>query len=119
MAADRSLGRDIFIYLASDPTVSIGGVVSDHTFTETTFLDSLDVLVNHSAPIRVYRKNDQTQIQRSQNPLPPGEYVVDSDGMLISVTDYFENWKFILKRGFSSCQYLILSTSYFCHVFRL
>jgi hypothetical protein len=97
MAADRSLGRDIFIYLASHPTVCRGGAVSGQTFTETTFLDSLDVLIDHTAPIRVYRRNDHVQIQRTQTPLSPGEYEVDSDGKLF-ITIYVENWKIYLKK---------------------
>ncbi|KAJ8101636.1 hypothetical protein POJ06DRAFT_194240 [Lipomyces tetrasporus] len=83
MAANRSFGRDIFIYLASDPTVSIGGGFTNPTFTKRTFLDSLDVLIRHDLPLRVYKINDgRTQIQRTQDPLLPGEYEVESDGYL-------------------------------------
>ncbi|KAK9259640.1 hypothetical protein V1519DRAFT_451110, partial [Lipomyces tetrasporus] len=67
--ANRSFGRDIFIYLASDPTVSIGGGFTNPTFTKRTFLDSLDVLIRHDLPLR-----------RTQDPLLPGEYEVESDG---------------------------------------
>ncbi|KAK9320213.1 hypothetical protein V1517DRAFT_356076 [Lipomyces orientalis] len=87
MAANRSFERDILIYLASDPTVSIGGGFTNPTFTKLTFLDSLDVLIRHDMPLRVYKINDgRTQIQRTQDPLLPGEYEVDSDGYL-AVTD--------------------------------
>ncbi|KAK9334433.1 hypothetical protein LIPSTDRAFT_253502 [Lipomyces starkeyi NRRL Y-11557] len=87
MAANRSLGRDIVIYLATDPTVSIGGGYTNPTFTKTTFLDSLDVLITHDLPLRVYKINDgRVRIQRTQDPLLPGEYGVESDGN-IDVTD--------------------------------
>ncbi|KAK9234602.1 hypothetical protein V1525DRAFT_349883 [Lipomyces kononenkoae] len=87
MTANRSLGRDIVIYLATDPTVSIGGGFTNPTFTQTTFLDSLDVLITHDLPLRVYKINDgRVRIQRTQDPLLPGEYEVESDGH-IKVTD--------------------------------
>ncbi|KAK9365074.1 hypothetical protein V1509DRAFT_643036 [Lipomyces kononenkoae] len=87
MAANRSLGRDIAIYLATDTTVSIGGGFTNPTFTKTTFLDALDVLITHDLPLRVYKINDgRVQIQRTQDPLLPGAYEVESDGQ-ISVTD--------------------------------
>ncbi|KAK9350810.1 hypothetical protein V1523DRAFT_57837 [Lipomyces doorenjongii] len=87
MAANRSLGRDILIYLATDPTVSIGGAYTNPTFTKTTFLDSLDVLIIHDLPLRVYKINDgRVHIQRTQDPLLPGEYEVESDGHM-DVTD--------------------------------
>ncbi|KAK9241919.1 hypothetical protein V1506DRAFT_465448 [Lipomyces tetrasporus] len=87
MAANRSLGRDIVICLATDPTVSIGGGFTNPTFTKTTFLDSLDVLIKHDLPLRVYRINDgRVQIQRTHDPLLPGEYEVESDGHM-DVTD--------------------------------
>ncbi|KAK9322762.1 HNH endonuclease-domain-containing protein [Lipomyces orientalis] len=87
MAADRSLGRDIVIYLATDPTDSIGGGFTNPTFTKTTFLDTLDALIAHDLPLRVCKINDgRVQIQRTQDPLLPGEYEVESDGH-IEVTD--------------------------------
>ncbi|KAK9342072.1 hypothetical protein V1522DRAFT_417341 [Lipomyces starkeyi] len=87
MAANRNLGRDIVIYLATDPTVSIGGGYTNPTFTKTTFLDSLDVLITHDLPLRVYKINDgRVHIQRTQDPLLPGEYEVESDGHM-DVTD--------------------------------
>ncbi|KAK9320296.1 hypothetical protein V1517DRAFT_348304 [Lipomyces orientalis] len=87
MAANRSLGRDIVIYLATDPAVSIGGGFTNPTFTKTTFLDSLDVLITHDLPLRVYKVNDgRVRIQRTQDPLLPGEYEVESDGHM-DVTD--------------------------------
>ncbi|KAK9489757.1 HNH endonuclease-domain-containing protein [Lipomyces doorenjongii] len=87
MAANRSLGRDIVIYLATNPTVSIGGGFTNPTFTKTTFLDALDVLITHDLPLRVCKINDdRVQIQRNQDPLLPGEYEVESDGH-IEVTD--------------------------------
>ncbi|KAK9377301.1 uncharacterized protein V1513DRAFT_435969 [Lipomyces chichibuensis] len=87
MAANRSLGRDIVIYLATDRTVSIGGAFTNPTFTKTTFLDSLDVLITHDLPLRVYKVNDgRVQIQRTQDLLLPGEYEGESDGH-IEVTD--------------------------------
>ncbi|KAK9426888.1 HNH endonuclease-domain-containing protein [Lipomyces doorenjongii] len=87
MAANRSLGRDIVIYLATDPTVSIGGGFTNPTFTKTTFLDSLDVLITHDLPLRVYKINDgRVRIQRTQDLLLPGEYEVESDGHM-DVTD--------------------------------
>ncbi|KAK9371504.1 uncharacterized protein V1513DRAFT_455548 [Lipomyces chichibuensis] len=87
MAANRSLGRDIVIYLATDPTVSIGGAFTNPTFTKTTFLDSLDVLITHDLPLRVYKINDgRVRILRTQDPLLPGEYEVESDGHM-EVTD--------------------------------
>ncbi|KAK9334297.1 hypothetical protein LIPSTDRAFT_145484 [Lipomyces starkeyi NRRL Y-11557] len=87
MAANRSFGRDIFIYLASNPTVIIGGGFTNPTFKKRTFLDSLDVLITHDLPLRVYKINDgRMQIQRSQDPLLPGEYEVESDGYL-AITD--------------------------------
>ncbi|KAK9243567.1 HNH endonuclease-domain-containing protein [Lipomyces tetrasporus] len=80
MAANRSLGRDIVIYLATDPAVSIGGGFTNPTFTKTTFLDSLDVLIRHDLPLRVYRVNDgRVQIQRTQDLVLPGEYEIESD----------------------------------------
>ncbi|KAK9312152.1 hypothetical protein V1524DRAFT_274108 [Lipomyces starkeyi] len=82
MAANRSFGRDIFIYLASDPTVSIGGGFTNPTFTQLTFLDSLDVLITHDLPLRVYKINDgRIQIQHIQDPLLPGDYEVESDAV--------------------------------------
>ncbi|KAK9482974.1 HNH endonuclease-domain-containing protein [Lipomyces starkeyi] len=87
MTANRSLGRDIVIYLATDPTVSIGGGFTNPTFTKTTFLDSLDMLITHDLPLRVYKINDgRVPIQRTQDPLLSGEYEVESDGH-IEVTD--------------------------------
>ncbi|KAK9364953.1 hypothetical protein V1509DRAFT_661277 [Lipomyces kononenkoae] len=87
MAADRSLGRDIIIYLATDPTVSIGGGFTNPTFTKTTFLDALDVLITHDLPLRVYKINDgRVRIQRTQGLLLPGKYEVESDGHM-DVTD--------------------------------
>ncbi|KAK9364937.1 hypothetical protein V1509DRAFT_661295 [Lipomyces kononenkoae] len=87
MTANRSFGRDIFIYLASDLAVSIGGGFTNPTFTKTTFLDSLDVLITHDSPLGVYKiSNDRKQIQRTQDPLLPGDYEVESDGY-IEVTD--------------------------------
>ncbi|KAK9329109.1 HNH endonuclease-domain-containing protein [Lipomyces starkeyi] len=87
MAANRRLGRDIVIYLATDPTVSIGGGFTNPTFTKTTFLDSLDVLITHDLPLRVYKINDgRVRIQRTQDLLLPGEYEVESDGHM-EVTD--------------------------------
>ncbi|KAK9357715.1 hypothetical protein V1504DRAFT_398300 [Lipomyces starkeyi] len=87
MTANRSHGRDIVIYLATDPTVSIGGGFTNPTFTKTTFLDSLDMLITHDLPLRVYKINDgRVRIQRTHDPLLPGEYEVESDGH-IEVTD--------------------------------
>ncbi|KAK9320847.1 hypothetical protein V1517DRAFT_368825 [Lipomyces orientalis] len=56
MTAHRSLGRDIVIYLATDATVSIGG------------------------------DDGRVRIQRTQDPLLPGEYEIENDGH-IEVTD--------------------------------
>ncbi|KAK9384989.1 hypothetical protein V1515DRAFT_617691 [Lipomyces mesembrius] len=87
MPANRSSGRDVFMYLASVPTVSIGGGFTNPTLTKMAFLDSLDVLITHDSPLRVYRINDgRIQIQRTQDSLLPGEYEVESDGYL-AVTD--------------------------------
>ncbi|KAK9385248.1 hypothetical protein V1515DRAFT_617505 [Lipomyces mesembrius] len=87
MAANRRFGRDIFIYLASNPTVIIGGGFTNPTFKGRTFLDSLDVLITHDLPLRVFKINDgRMQIQRTQDPLLPGEYEVESDGYL-AITD--------------------------------
>ncbi|KAK9234713.1 hypothetical protein V1525DRAFT_35521 [Lipomyces kononenkoae] len=92
MAANRSLGRDIVIYLATDPRVSIGGGYTNPTFTKTTFLDSLDVLITHDLPLRVYKINDgRVHIQRTQDPLLPGEYEVESDGhMYVTDVPYYK-----------------------------
>ncbi|KAK9342517.1 hypothetical protein V1522DRAFT_415914 [Lipomyces starkeyi] len=88
----RSHGRDIFIYLATDPTVSIGGGFTNPTFTKTTFLDSLDVLITHDLPLRVYKINDgRVRIQRTHDPLLPGEYEVESDGHIeVTAAPYYK-----------------------------
>ncbi|KAK9489552.1 hypothetical protein V1508DRAFT_406998 [Lipomyces doorenjongii] len=61
--------------------ISLGGTswdctfLTNPTFTKTTFLDSLDVLIIHDLPLRVYKINDgREHIQRTQDPLLPGEY---------------------------------------------
>ncbi|KAK9241408.1 hypothetical protein V1525DRAFT_429152 [Lipomyces kononenkoae] len=98
MAANRSLGRDIVIYLATDPTVSIGGGFTNPTFTKTTFLDSLDVLITHSLPLRVYKIDDDcVQIHRIQDPLLPGECEVDSGGKVFA--DVYKDCKFTYYQG--------------------
>ncbi|KAK9374217.1 uncharacterized protein V1513DRAFT_458990 [Lipomyces chichibuensis] len=76
------------------PNVSIGGAFTNPTFTKTTFLDSLDVLITHDLPLRVYKVNDgRVQIQRTQDLLLPGEYEVESDGKY--------NWLYYKRTSFA------------------
>ncbi|KAH8154384.1 uncharacterized protein LAJ45_00911 [Morchella importuna] len=84
--SNRSLGRDIHIYAASDPTGPVlGGLILTNGVTNVNLYSMVDIILILSS---IYHLQDarRSQLDRDDNPLQPGNYYVVTDGS-ISIND--------------------------------
>ncbi|KAH8154385.1 uncharacterized protein LAJ45_00912 [Morchella importuna] len=84
--SNRSLGRDIHIYAASDPTGPVlGGLILTNGVTNVNLYSMVDIILTISS---IYHLQDarRSQLDRDDNPLQPGNYYVVTDGS-ISIND--------------------------------
>jgi hypothetical protein len=81
MPADRSLGRDVFIYDAKDPDKVLGGLILTNGVTNANFYSMVEILIIFGGGFSLLDDNG-TKINRDDNPLQPGNYFIDADGRL-------------------------------------
>ncbi|KAK9490463.1 HNH endonuclease-domain-containing protein [Lipomyces doorenjongii] len=86
MTADRSEGRDVHIFAASDPQHAIGGLWRNDTITQRTFLSMLEILIVSTTSYDVYRRSPRAKVQYTDQLLEAGDYDIESEGTIV-VTD--------------------------------
>lgn len=76
---NRSLGRDVHIYNANDPTEALGGLTLTNGVTNANFYSMVEIICifNHDYSIR---DDGGTTVQRDNHPLQPGNYYILTDG---------------------------------------
>jgi len=85
MSADRSLGRDVFIYSANDPDKVLGGLVLTNGVTNANFYAMVEIIIIFGGSFSLL-DGDGTKIERNDRPLQPGNYFIDADGRLLYST---------------------------------
>ncbi|KAH8147455.1 uncharacterized protein LAJ45_08612 [Morchella importuna] len=78
--SNRSLGRNVYIYDASDPTGPVlGGLVLNSGVTNANFYSMVDIILSS-----IYHLQDAggSQVDRDDHPLQPGNYYVVTDGSI-------------------------------------
>ncbi|KAI5843786.1 HNH endonuclease-domain-containing protein [Morchella snyderi] len=80
-AANRSLGRDVHIYNANDPTEALGGLTLTNGVTNANFYSMVEIICifDHDYFIR---DDGGTTVQRDNHPLQPGNYYILTDGSI-------------------------------------
>jgi len=76
--ADRSEGRDIHVYDANERTTLIGGLILTNGVTNANFYSMVEIVVLFTSNFEV-RKEDDTKIERNDDPLQPGKYYIAAD----------------------------------------
>jgi len=84
MPADRSLGRDVFIYDAKDPGKVLGGLILTNGVTNANFYSMVEILIIFGGDFSLL-DDSGTKINRDDNPLQPGNYFIDADGRLLCI----------------------------------
>jgi hypothetical protein len=92
MPADRSLGRDVFIYDAKDPDEALGGLILTNGVTNANLYSMVEIIIIFRSGFSLL-DDDGTKINRDYRPLSPGNYFIDADGKLLLCTlyDYVAN----------------------------
>jgi hypothetical protein len=81
MLADRSLGRDVFIYDAKDRDKVLGGLILTNGVTNANFYSMVEILIILGGGFSLLN-GAGTKIERDDGPLQPGNYFIDADGKL-------------------------------------
>ena len=85
MRANRSLGRDVFIYDAKDPDEVLSGLILTNGVTNANFYSMVEIIITFSGGFSLLN-GDGTEIKRDDDPLQPGNYFIDADGRLLDST---------------------------------
>jgi hypothetical protein len=79
----RSLGRDVHIYNASDPTGPVlGGLILTNGVTNANFYSMVEVFLFFDSNY-VLRHEDGTDVQRDEQALRPGNFYIVTDGRFL------------------------------------
>ncbi|KAF1810201.1 hypothetical protein P152DRAFT_401644 [Eremomyces bilateralis CBS 781.70] len=76
---NRSLGRDVHIYDASDRTTVLGGLILTNGVTNANFYSMVEILVLFTTAFEL-QNEEGTKIQRTDDPLWPGNYYIHAAG---------------------------------------
>lgn len=79
--ANRSVGRDVFIYDANDPITVLGGLILTNGVTNSNFYSMVEVICIIGGDYFL-RLGDEGGIvvQRDDGPLQPGKYYICTSG---------------------------------------
>jgi hypothetical protein len=80
--ADRSLGRDVFIYDAKDPDKVLGGLILTNCVTNANFYSMVEILIIFHSGFSLLN-GAGAKIERDDDPLQPGNYFIDADSRLL------------------------------------
>jgi hypothetical protein len=83
MPANRSLGRDVFIYDGKDPDSVLGGLILTNGVTNANFYSMVEILIIFGVGGFSLLDDSGTKINRDDNPLQPGNYFIDADGRFL------------------------------------
>ncbi|KAK9349703.1 HNH endonuclease-domain-containing protein [Lipomyces doorenjongii] len=89
MVRDRSAGRNVHIYRASEYDRALGGLILNPSVTERIFLFMLEILIVSSDPYEVVMPYTGVIVTPTDEPLKPGHYDIKSksQGGMITFTD--------------------------------
>ena len=82
-AANRSAGRDVFIYDAKDPDTVLGGLILTNGVTNANFYSMAEIFVFVDSDY-VLRDEGGATLQRDDGSLQPGNYYIVTNGRLPS-----------------------------------
>jgi hypothetical protein len=80
--ADRSKGRNVHIYDAKDRTTVLGGLILTNGVTNVNFYSMVEILVLLTSGFEL-QDEDNTKIERNNNPLQPGRYYINTTGKFL------------------------------------
>lgn len=78
MSVNRSVGRDVHIYDANDPTTVLGGLILTNGVTNANFYLMVEVFLLFDGKY-VLRHEDGTELQRNDQPMRQGDYFIVTD----------------------------------------
>lgn len=84
---NRSLGRDVHIYDASDRTTVLGGLILTNGVTNANFYSMVEILVLFTTAFEL-QNEEGTKIQRTDDPLRPGNYYIHAAGKCTAILSY-------------------------------
>ena len=93
MPKDRSLGRNVHIYSAHDTSTVIGGLVATRGMTNSNFYSMVEITYILDKDYKL-RYESGTIVQRDDNPLQPGRYLICTAGSLMT-----NNEPWLARRG--------------------
>jgi hypothetical protein len=87
---DRSRGRNVHIYDANDSATVIGGLILTNGVTKANLYSMIEILVLFTSTFEL-RDEDDTKIERNDDPLQPGKYYINAAGkfLCIIILTYF------------------------------
>ena len=81
MRLSRSLGRNVHIYSAKDTSTVIGGLVATNGMTNANFYSIVEIVFIFDNDYTLCYKSGTT-VQRDDNPLQAGKYLINTAGSL-------------------------------------
>ncbi|KAK9361218.1 hypothetical protein V1504DRAFT_452379 [Lipomyces starkeyi] len=83
---DRSLGRDVHFYDASNPDEPLGGLISNPSISVKNFLSMLEILIVAAHPYSVSLRETGESLMPTEDVLQPGHYDIHRGGTIL-ITD--------------------------------
>jgi hypothetical protein len=81
-SADRSVGRNVHIYDASNPDTVLGGLYVNNGVTNASFHLMIEIIFFFSSDYSL-RDEDGNTILRNNYPLQPNKYYIVTQGMFL------------------------------------
>lgn len=82
-AANRSAGRNVFIYDSKDPTKVLGGLVLTNGVTNANFYFMIEILFIFTTTFELQLNEADATIPRNGDPLQAGNYYIITSCELI------------------------------------
>jgi len=79
MAANRSAGRDVYIYNANDPDTVLGGLILTDGVTNANFYSMVEVFLLFDS-YYILRHEDGAMVMRDEQALRRGNYYIVTNG---------------------------------------
>lgn len=79
---DRLGGRNVHIYDTKDSAIAIGGLTLTNDVTKANFYSMMEILVLFTSTFEL-RDEDDSKIQRNDDPLQPGKYYIEATGKFL------------------------------------
>lgn len=91
MPLNRSVGRDVHIYDAKDPTIALGGLILARGVTNANFHAMIEIFCIFEVSY-ILQGEDKAVIPRDDHPLHPGKYFIVTEGIQLFYTIVSSNW---------------------------